>query len=61
MPEKSIMIRDSSPITKVLCPGGTIPTSPGPLSTTVPSSVIVLALPERISDVCATLQLSVFS
>jgi hypothetical protein len=45
----------------VLCPGGTIPTSPGPLSTTVPSSVIVLALPERISDVCATLQLSVFS
>jgi hypothetical protein len=35
--------------------------SPGLLSTTVPSSITVLTLGERISEVCETWQLSVFS
>ncbi len=55
------MLHGSSPTTKVLCPGGTISTSPCTLSITAPSSIIVLTLPERISEVSGTWQVSVFS
>src|ERR687892_2626189 len=44
MPVKSTATNGSSPITQASCPGGTYPTSPGPNSSSLPSSILTLAV-----------------
>ena len=61
MPKKSIIIHGSTPMTILLSPDGSLLISPGPLSIIVPSSIMVLARPDRISEICAIWQLTVFS
>src|SRR6266498_5107499 len=61
IPVKSIAMHFSSPTTHALWPGGTIPTSPGPNSSSVPSSMTTFILPEITYWVCGASQLFVFA
>src|SRR5918996_4462796 len=61
MPVKSTATNGSSPITQASCPGGTYPTSPGPNSSSLPSSILTLILPDITYVVCGTSQLLVLT
>src|ERR1039457_1715016 len=59
MPAKSSTTQGSSPMVQPSCPGGIETTSPGPMSSSVPSSIRILWRPEITYPTCAAWQLSV--
>src|ERR671918_2468579 len=60
-PVKSIATTGSFPTTHALCPGGITPVSPGPNSSTEPSSITTFNLPEIKYCVCGASQLFVLT
>src|SRR5690348_16574695 len=56
-PVISIITTGSFPTTQASCPGGTTPTSPGPNSCSVPSSILTRKRPETWKAVCEASQL----
>src|SRR5215212_7160834 len=60
-PVKSIATTGSSPTTHALLPGGIIAVSPGPNSSSEPSSITTLILPDIIYCVCGASQLLVLT
>src|SRR5215212_563381 len=60
-PVKSIATTGSSPTTHALLPGGIIAVSPGPNSSSEPSSITTLILPDTIYCVCGSSQLLVLT
>jgi hypothetical protein len=61
IPVKSISMQGSSSTTHESCPGGITAVSPAPPSTSVPSSILVLILPEITYAVCEAWQPSVLT
>src|SRR5208337_1320927 len=61
MPVMSMRTTGSFPTTHPSCPGAMTPTSPGPNSISVPSSILTCRRPEIMYWVCALSQLLVFA
>src|ERR687886_1662963 len=60
-PVKSTATTGSFPTTHELCPGGITAASPGPKSSSVPSSITTFNLPETKYSVCGAWQLFVLT